>query len=509
MEVSDERKLAIAAMYPPPPTYVNTKNRKDFAVIQKTCFGSVDEDQYSVSTLKSYIDELYHLQHVLFYIEDGLMALVLWRGQTELSIPFSNVELNVPTHSIWAFVLSTFLVEHPTLIPSFCFGTLAWLLLAIGGWRQSAENVWWRCHSYSQIFKMLVLGDDFAEPHRIKPFENYEESRKEAEDWVKRMEESEKRAARLAEEANQAEIERQKELAEVGNTDTDLGMKVNQASTTTNPVKAALYPIQLMLGIVVRAIRVIANVLSWQEAYISFWVTTCSLVLAIISLFVPWLWCLKWGARIFAWTVFGPWMKLVDIYYVSLIKPETDEQRERRKKAEKLAQQLSHTETVIQARITRENIKKTKSMKQYMFGKYALRVPILKQDRYQDTPLTESFATPFREKNFSLAELAMQEAGYNKRRVPGQTLVGDMIPHVKEENFTRAPIGKATLHPEKLSRDAPGSKGGLVTNSRKIMMAVALALGITYYGTSLVVETLTQIDEWITPLVAPISNQEL
>jgi len=291
--------------------------------------------------------------------------------------------------------------------------------------------------------------------------------------------------------------------------DTDLGTKMNQSSINPNPVRAALYPIQLCLGIIVRAIRIITNILSWQEAYISFWVTTCSLVLAIISLFIPWLWCLKWGSRVFAWTLFGPWMKLVDIYYVSLIEPETDEQRERRKKAEKLAQKLQHSEKVVQARIARENTAKLKSMKEYMFGKYALRVPVLKQDRYQDIPLAESFATPYREKDFSLAELAMQEAGYNKRRVPGQTLVGDMIPYVKEENFTRAPIGKATLNPEKLAKNAPGARGGLVPNSRTIVMAVGLAVGITYYGTTLAAEALTQIDEWMTSMVAPISNKEL
>ena len=507
MEVEDERKLAMAALYPPPPIYVNTKSKKDFYVIKKTCFGSVNEDRYSVSTLKSYVDELYDLQHVLFHIEDGLATLLLWRGQMEVTIPYLDVEINVPIHSICAFILSTFLVEHPTLIPSFCFGTLAWLLLAIGGWRQSSENVWKRTHSYSQIFRMIAFGDDNAEPHKIKPFENYEEAKKEAEDWVKRIEESEKDAALLAEEANQIEVERQRELMEVG--DIDTATKANQSGISPNPVRAALYPIQIMLGILVRGIRIISNILSWQEAYISFWVTTCSLGLAIVSLFVPWLWCLKWGARIFAWTVFGPWMKLVDIYYVSLIAPETEEEREHRKRQEKLAQKLQNTEIAKQAQIKRENTAKLKSMKEYLFGKLSIRVPILKQDRYQDIPLAESFATPYREKNFSLAELAIKEAGYHKTRVPGQTLVGDMIPYVKEESFTQAPVGKATLHPEKLSRNAPGSKVGIVTNSRKIMMAFGMAIGITYYGTTLIVEMLTHVDEWLTSVMASASNGEL
>lgn len=509
MEIPDERKIAMAALYPPPPIYVNTKSKKDFEVIQKTCFGSVDEDKFSVSTLKSYIDELYELQHAWFYIEDGLMSLLLWRGHFEWTIPFTEIELDLPIHSFTAFVMFTFLVEYPTFIPSFGFASLAWLLLAISVWRQEIENVWWRCHSYSQVFSMIALGDDFVEPHTIQPFENFEEAKKEQEDWVRRIEDAEKRATRAAEEANEAEVERQRELAEIGATDTDLGSKVNQAGITPNPVRAALYPIQLMLGILVRSIRIARNILTWQEAYLSFWITTGSLVLAIISLFVPWFWCLKWGSRIFTWTLFGPWMKLVDIYYVSLIEPETEEQRQRRQKAEKLAEKLSHNDAVIGARIQRENTAKLKAMKQYMFGKYALRVPVLKQDRYADIPLAESFATPYREKNFSLAELSFQEAGYNRKRIPGQTLIGDMIPYVQEESFTVAPTGKAALHTEKLSMNTPGYKRGFVTNSRKIMAGVALAAGITYYGTSLIGEMLAQTDDWITSILTPISEEEL
>jgi hypothetical protein len=497
MEVPDERKLAMAALYPPPPIYVNTKSRKDFDVIRKTCFGSVDEDRYSVSTLKSYIDEIYELQYTLFYIEDGLMALLLWRGHCEWTVPLVEIEVNIPLHSIIAFVMTTFLVEYPTLIPCFCFGSLAWLLLAIGVWRRGAENVWWRCHSYEQIFKMLTLGDDYAEPHNIQPFENFENAKREAEDLVKRIEESEKLAARTAKEANIAELKLQKELAELGATDTNLATNTNSAGATANPVKAALYPIQILLGILVRVIRIIKNILSWQEAYLSFWITTGSLVLAILSLFVPWMWCIKWGSRILAWTIFGPWMKFLDIYYFQLIKLETKEQCQLREKAEKLAQKLVHNESIVKARIDRENNAKLKSMKQYMFGKFALRIPILKQDRFADIPLAESFATPYQEKDFSLAELAMQEAGYNSKRIPGQTLIGDMIPFAKEENFTLAPTGKAALHTEKLSRYAPGSNGGLVTKPRQILTMISLAIGITYFGTSLVAKLLVQTDEWI------------
>jgi len=498
MEIHDERQLVLAALRPPPPIYVNTKSRKDFRVIRQTCFGAVDEERYSVSTLKSYIDELYELQESLFYIEDGLMTLLLWRGSLQWTIPVLQIEVDLPIHSISAFVTAVFLVENPNFVPSFCFGSLAWLLLAIGGYRQGAENVWWRCHSYTQIFKMLALGDDFAEAHKIKPFENFEAAKKEAEDWVRRIEASEQRAAQETAEAAVAEEERQKELAGLGDeADTDLGTKVGQGGISFDPVRVALYPIQQMLGIVVRGVRIVKNVFTWQEAYFSFWVTTGSLVLSILSLFVPWFWCLKWGSRIFAWTVFGPWMKLVDVYYFSLIEPETEEQRQRRQQAEKLRQKLAHSELVTQTRIVREDATKQRAVKSYMFGKFALRIPILKQDRYADIPLAESFARPYAEKDFSLAKLAMDEAGYNTTRIPGQTLIGDMIPYVKEEDFTLAPTGKAALHTEKLSKNAPGAGATLVTNPSKIAAAVGVAVVATYFGTPLVANLLSKADKWV------------
>jgi hypothetical protein len=112
-------------------------------------------------------------------MNDALMTLILWRGHFEMKLPFRTRKIKLPIHSFNAFVISTFLVEHPTLFPSFFLGSVAWLLFAIMGWRRNAENVWYHCHSYLAIFKMLSLGDDFAEPHKIQPFENVEDTKKE------------------------------------------------------------------------------------------------------------------------------------------------------------------------------------------------------------------------------------------------------------------------------------------------------------------------------------------
>jgi len=192
-------------------------------------------------------------------------------------------------------------------------------------------------------------------------------------------------------------------------------------------------------------------------------------------------------------------MKLLDIYYFSLIKQESDKEQQFREQAEKLRDKLATTNAVKEARLLRENAAKQRVLQKYMFGRYAVEIPILKRDRYVDMPLAESFATPYKEKDFSLAELAMQEAGYKKIRIPGQTLEGDMIPYVRGDNFTLAPVGRPAAHPEKLSKSAPGAtKFG--TTASSIVGAVVVAILITYFGTPMLAAFVSEGSNWMKSL---------
>lgn len=495
LEIPDERKLVIASLEPPPPVYVNVKKKRDFNVIRQTCLGKIDEEKYSVATLKSYIEELQKLQYVLFYVEDALMTLFLWRGHFECSV-FGHKML-LPIHSFNAFVVAVFLVEHPQMFPSFCFASLGWMLMAVMGFRRNSANVWFACFSYGEILKKLVLGNSLVPPHNIEPYENIDNVNEEMDRWVRRIEDAEKKAERDSLASKLEEKERLKELEEIGDADADIGTKVG-GGISIDPVRAALFPIQLMLGIVCRCVRSVKNIVIWEEVYLSFWITTGSFVLAVACMFVPWFWLIKWTSRLIVWTLFGPWMKLLDIYYFSLINPETDEERQRRENADKLKRKLATSERASKARQVRENTAKLKVMKKYMFGKFAMRIPILKQDRDLDIPLPESTATPFKEKEHSLGGVSMEEAGYHRTRVPGQTLVGDMIPAVATDTFTQAPVGKATAHPEKLAKDAPGAgvKPTMDTTTAayvKIGSVLTAACLVSFFGTPMLVNFLNTI----------------
>lgn len=456
-------------------------------------------DSICCSLYRSYVDELREYQNILMHIEDAAVALLLWRGHYPLNI--AGKEIMLPIHSFNAFILATVLVENPQYYPSFCFASIAWLMIAVMGWRRSNPDVWSRCHSFAEISEKVLFGKCSTPPHTIKSFEGYEAAKDALERWMKRLEDAEKRAQRDYIEAQKEEEERLKELEEIGEADADISTKVG-GGISFDPIKAALHPVQLLLGVICEALRFVKHVVYWEEAYFSFWITICSAFLAVACLFVPWFFIIRWTARILVWTVFGPWMKLVDVFYVSTLKPETEEDRIDREKREKQERLMATSQAISEARQVRENTAKMRDMKRLMFGKFAMKIPILKQDRFSDKPLAQSSAKPYGHKAMSLAELAMQEAGYNRSRLPGQTLVGDMIPRVETNNYSKAPTGKVTATPEKLAKDTPG--GGTTQSSESTTIAylhiglmVVIAAVITFFG----VPVLASYSEFVVDMV--------
>lgn len=329
-----------------------------------------------------------------------------------------------------AFVIGIVLVERPQFIPSFYFMSIAWLLFATQFFRRHQPNPWHRCKSFTDIFVALVWGDSFP-PARIEPNQDEEEVLAYEKMWNKKIEDATKRAAVAAKDA-ECEAEEAEAAAElIGDTDTDITTKVGgHFSLKVDILKPYLEPYQVYLVIVCRLLRYVRNVVLWEECYLSFWLTLGCMVLSVVSLFVPWFFFVRWTSRIIIWTVFGPWMKLADIYYWTPIENMTLEEIAKQKEERKKLRQKYLTEAVEKARIERERAQKLKAMKKFLFGKFIMKVPVLKEDRHCDFPLPESSAVPYSPKPLALAELAMKEAGYHRIRIPGQHLEGDMIPTV-------------------------------------------------------------------------------
>lgn len=367
------------------------------------------------------------------YVKEALITLLFWRGHHSVMVGGKGFLL--PAHSMVAFVVGVLVVEYPRLIPSFYFLAIAWLLLATMMFRRDHPNSWYRCKTFFDMLAAVVQGDSFP-PAQIAPRQDEQAILAYEEEWQRKVD----REFKAAEEAKQVaaedadEAERVAEI--IGNADNDISTKKKVGfPVSVDLLKPYLEPIQAYLAVACRLLRYGRNVLLWEECYLSFWVTLGCLVLSVSSLFVPWFFVIRWTSRLIVWTIFGPWMKLVDIYYWTPMENMTEEEIKAQKEKTKSLKQKYLAEAIEKARIERERAVKLKAMKQFLFGKFIMKVPVLKEDRWTDLPLPESSAVPYSAKRLPLAELAMKEAGYHRIRVPGQHLEGDMIPSVSSYFF--------------------------------------------------------------------------
>ena len=167
----------------------------------------------------SYIEELLALQHTLFYIQDGFMALFLWRGTFPIRIPYmSSTTILLPIHSMSALVVTILVVERPQLLPAIFFASIAWLLLAVQAYRQSLPDVWSRCKSTQQFIEILASGESSVAPETVREQENYEAAKAFIAWWEKRLADAEEAAKKAIEEQIQAQEEYERQMDEVGDT---------------------------------------------------------------------------------------------------------------------------------------------------------------------------------------------------------------------------------------------------------------------------------------------------
>jgi hypothetical protein len=292
---------------------------------------------------------------------------MLWRG----SIKIKDFVVWFPVHSFTNFLALAHVVENPNLIPSYFFASLTWLLLATMTYRQSLPDLWDRCKSYRECGEAVIVGTSSTLPRRIRPNENASKAEEYYESWRKRIEESESAATKAYEEQLQAQREHEKEVQDYIDGDVDLADR--KEGVSVDPFKQFLFPIQQCLAVLCRYVRHTKHVLTWQECYIAFWVTSACAILAVLTAFIPWLFIIKWTARGVVYGLLGPGMKLVDIFYVSKIKPLTSDELEQKKLRDRDRRQEKTFAEVTVKRVNHENRAKLKAMKTHLFGKFTVR----------------------------------------------------------------------------------------------------------------------------------------
>ncbi|EJK45473.1 hypothetical protein THAOC_35911 [Thalassiosira oceanica] len=316
---------------------------------------------------------------------------------------------------------------------------------------------------------------------RIEANENCDLISAELNFWDERVKLAEERARIRAEEYARQQEEYLRELEEIGDVQYDLSAQT-VGGFALDPTRAYLYPIQQYLGVACEALRILKNILLWEECYLSFWIVVGSFSLAAITFFVPWRFIIGWTSRIVIWLVFGPWMMAADRLYFSRYSDESQDEKKRRLDELKLKRRERHDKLVLEAQVAREKAAKLRDFKCYLFGNHISHVNVLKKDRYYDLPLSASSATPYNPEAKSLGEQAMDEAGYGKTRIEGQQLVGEMIPTIQETPSIHVPKGKPTKETKLLKTQDYDSNDSYIDALLKVAAIVVGASAITWCG---------------------------
>jgi hypothetical protein len=495
----------------PPEVYINCRRQKDFDLARFTVEGQSIRNQYSLQQLSAYVAELTSYQIALFYVKEGFYNLLLWRGNMEVELPYDITRLincihqteqfvkrqikkgqhksepapvfpkgkkgtilDLPVHSFLAFLIGITLIERPHFIPSFWMGCFGWMMLAVMELQLGDPSPWSQFLPFRDLVWILVNGHPLKGPRTIREGENAEQALAYREYWTSKINKAEAEALKRQEETLKLQHELAQQMADVGDGN---NISTQTKGFSVDPIKPYLFPIQLQLQWIVDILRVVRNVIVWEEFYYSFWLTAGSFALSVLFLFIPWRFFTRWITKILTWVLLGPWMKLADIYYFRLIENLDEEGKAERERRQLQTQKSSYDEIVRQARITKEQAVKIRDMKVYKFGKFIAWVPILKVDRYKDEPLTSSKAEIYDE-NLSMVERAMQEAGKDRIKVPGQHLEGTMIPKAATTSVLVAK-GQPTLKPvlEEAGNSDSASKAYI-----KVGTIVVGAAVLTWFG---------------------------
>eukprot|EP00546_Thalassionema_frauenfeldii_P020474 CAMPEP_0178902658 /NCGR_PEP_ID=MMETSP0786-20121207/4727_1 /TAXON_ID=186022 /ORGANISM="Thalassionema frauenfeldii, Strain CCMP 1798" /LENGTH=1315 /DNA_ID=CAMNT_0020573949 /DNA_START=59 /DNA_END=4006 /DNA_ORIENTATION=- len=419
IEYSACRDVVLSSLkYPPPQPFINVKAKKDYKIIRKTMIGQTDYSAYSLSTLKLYIEELTSYLYVQYYLQDAVISLLFWRGQ----VPFL-FGIKIPLHSAIAFYMAITMAENPYLAFSYFWLANAWLLLAIQTWRNNLPNVWFKTKSFSQIFRMLVLNMPLTSAEAIPA--NYRESEAVAyqEAMDVRIAKAGADAVKRNEEYMRLQAEHNEEMAALQGQEADTDISTQSSSISIDPLKKVLYPIQQLLASLCTVFRFARNVYLWDEPFFAFFYTLASFVIGLVFLVIPWGFFIRWVGRIVAWGIFGPHMKLVDIFYYSKLPSQTKEDVSKQIAQDLNTQRLRAKEVAQIAFEQTEDAQKLKAMKELLFGSWVVKIPVINTERFRDFPLFSSSATLY-DKSLD-DDLKIVKLG-------GQKLVGTMIPQLKE-----------------------------------------------------------------------------
>lgn len=129
----------------PPHFYVNTQTIQSWRVVRFLTRGSVDMQEVSVQSVKSYVQELTFHWKGFCYLLDVFAEIILWRGRIKLR---GDNSMWFPLESVLLLAAVLFGIEHPELLPSLILYLIAGGLLSNNMTLASHPSPWHRVKSF-------------------------------------------------------------------------------------------------------------------------------------------------------------------------------------------------------------------------------------------------------------------------------------------------------------------------------------------------------------------------
>ena len=296
----------------------------------------------------------------------------------------------IPFHSIVLCFTTFTLVENIWLLFPYFFLWLGIISISILNYRNGKSDPWKHIKTFEDVAENVFHGKS-GSPHSIEARERVVDPNSIEEDPIlRRM--AEKEEKRKKKEEKLLEIEEQEDRAnEEFYEDVNLNTKLN---SDINPLKQIFYPVQVLLFDICKWLQLVENIILWEESYISFIFTVLCFFVAGVLYLIPWEFIFCWTMRITAWILFGPWMKLLDVFvFKKFDKFSAEDSAILEAEADFIKRSLSQKGIDwLQAR--RERLMKMGAFKKYLYGKYMVKTPTFKPDRFKDIPLRSSMAKP-------------------------------------------------------------------------------------------------------------------
>jgi hypothetical protein len=182
-------------------------------------------------------------------------------------------------------------------------------------------------------------------------------------------------------------------------------------------------------------LRAFRNFIHWKGGSFTQRFAGKCLVLATLWMLLPVHQAVHWALRLWVWTFCGPWMKLVDHFWVRhwyrtkeqlLIEIDSGEKLGETEDLE--VKDLPNFDAWLQSdlllrmghrgRLVAEAARKERAWRHVLLGSYSERVPVVDSSRFPSTPLPSSFS---RRETLEAAHETVVFA-------PGQGVSGSMIP---------------------------------------------------------------------------------